>query len=263
MTQHTRYWPFLMLVFLGTSACAPESSVEDTWIDEAELTPLLASGDDATAFFRGKVLGYLFGDGNYFPPFPEPVHATFKANNAATANDFLRSACRSGYGSRTYVEGQPIQCGSLTRLTRGAKIEVRDFPWPYAGDFDKYAVYGGAWSHRGFLSGLLPVEGSTGGLIDDHAVGVGPYTTGEQINWKMTALLRLMQNPALQFTTARKTDGNGGACSGADCRKVMVKPTEGCLFNHVYGYQFISFSRVPGAECSDGQCQEPLTCSGP
>lgn len=237
--------------------------------DEAQLqSALTASAAADTAALEGRLLGYVFGDGNYHPHKTPPKNAEFQAPLQVLARDFVLTACKLGYNGKVISTHEPagkqrIDCSKFTAstpLTKGSSkyvLVIEDFRWPSGGNFKTYAESASLSGLRGFLGGVLPVEGTTSGLIDDQFPD-SDYTTDAQIDSKLKTVVRILGR--LGFSTAQ-TRRNGSACTSG-CRTVNINAAqEGCKFNPAYGYVFASYARVPGATACEGlSCQPPPRC---
>lgn len=236
--------------------------------DEAQLTGALSQSAADPASLEGKLLGYVFGDGNYHPHKSPPQNAEFQAPLQVLARDFVLTACKLGYNGRILSKHEPagkqrIDCSkftSSTPLTKGSSkylLTIENFRWPSGGNFKTYAESASLASLKGFMSGLLPVEGTTSGLIDDQFPD-SDYTTDAQIDSKLRGVEKILDR--LGFKTAQ-TRRNGSACTSG-CRTVNINASqEGCKFNPAYGYTFASYARVPGANSCEGlTCQPPPRC---
>ena len=237
--------------------------------DEAQLTSALAASAAAdSAGLEGKLFGYVFGDGNYHPHKSPPKNAEFQAPLQVLARDFVLSACKLGYDGRIVSKHEPagkqrIDCSKFTAstpLTKGSSkynLTIENFSWPNGGNFKTYSETASTTSLKGFLGGVLPVEGTTSGLIDDQFPD-SDYTTDAQIDSKLKAVVKILSR--LGFTTAQ-TRRSGSACTSG-CRTVNINAgQEGCKFNPAYGYTFASYARVPGVlPCEGSSCQPPPRC---
>ena len=237
--------------------------------DEVQLISALAAGAAAdSAGLSGKLFGYVFGDGNYHPHKTPPKNAEFQAPLQVLARDFVLSACQLGYDGKIISKHEPagkqrIDCSKFTAsspLTKGSSkyvLTIENFSWPNGGNFKTYSETASLASLKGFLSGVLPVEGTTSGLIDDQFPD-SDYTTDAQIDSKLKAVVKILSR--LGFTTAQ-TRRSGSACTSG-CRTVNINASqEGCKFNPAYGYSFANYSRVPGvSQCEGYTCQPPPRC---
>ncbi|MFO0578630.1 MAG: hypothetical protein U1A78_31900 [Polyangia bacterium] len=216
-----------------------------------------------TAKLQGKLFGYVFGDGNYHPHKTPPRNAEFQAPLQILARDFVLSACKAGYSGRILSKHeepsrQRINCATFTSsstLTKGTSkylLVIEGFSWPAGGDFKQLAETASSSSLKGFVSGLLPVEGTQSGLIDDQFPDKD-YTADAQIDLKLRSVERILER--LGFRTAQlRRDGD--ACTSR-CRTVNIDARrEGCRFNPAEGYTFASYARVPGAT-GEGLSSEP------
>ena len=237
--------------------------------DEATLQSALAQSATAdSASLEGKLFGYVFGDGNYHPHKSPPRNAEFQAPLQVLARDFVLAACKLGYGGKIVSTHEPagkqrIDCSKFTAsstLTKGSSkylLRIEDFKWPSGGNFKTYSETASLASLRGFLSGVLPVEGTTSGLIDDQFPD-SDYTSDAQIDSKLRGVVKLLGR--LGFETAQ-TRLKGNQCTSG-CRTVNINASrEACKFNPSYGYSFANLSRVPGAHSCEGYtCQPPPRC---
>lgn len=236
--------------------------------DEATLQSALAQSAAADpASLEGKLFGYTFGDGNYHPHKSPPRDAEFQAPLQVLARDFVLAACKLGYNGHIISTHEPagkqrIDCTKFTTsstLTKGSSkylLRIEDFRWPSGGNFKTYADSASSASLKGFLSGLLPVEGTTSGLIDDQFPD-SDYTSDAQIDSKLRTVVKILDR--LGFATAQ-TRLKGSQCSSG-CRTVNINASqEGCKFNPAYGYSLVSYTRVPGASCAGSSCQPPPRC---
>ncbi len=237
--------------------------------DEAALQSALAQSATAdSASLEGKLLGYVFGDGNYHPHKSPPRNAEFQAPLQVLARDFVLAACKLGYNGKIVSTHEPagkqrIDCSKFTAsstLTKGSSkylLRIEDFRWPSGGNFKTYSEGASLASLRGFLSGVLPVEGTTSGLIDDQFPDTD-YTSDAQIDSKLRGVVKVLSR--LGFATAQ-TRLKGNQCTSG-CRTVNINASqEACKFNPSYGYSFANYSRVPGARSCEGySCQPPPRC---
>lgn len=237
--------------------------------DEAALQSALAQSATAdSASLEGKLLGYVFGDGNYHPHKSPPRNAEFQAPLQVLARDFVLAACKLGYNGKIVSTHEPagkqrIDCSKFTAsstLTKGSSkylLRIEDFRWPSGGNFKTYSEGASLASLRGFLSGVLPVEGTTSGLIDDQFPDTD-YTSDAQIDSKLRGVVKVLSR--LGFATAQ-TRLKGNQCTSG-CRTVNINASqEACKLNPSYGYSFANYSRVPGARSCEGySCQPPPRC---
>jgi hypothetical protein len=250
----------------GSESAAVEDSV--TAEEEAQLTSALSQSATDPASLEGRLFGYVLGDGNYHPHKSPPQNAVFQAPLQVLARDFVLSACKLGYGGKIVSKYEPagkqrIDCSTFTAsspLTKGTSkyvITIEGFRWPSGGNFKTYSESASLASLRGFMGGLLPVEGTTSGLIDDQFPD-SDYTTDAQIDSKLRAVVKILDR--LGFRTAQ-TRRNGSVCTSS-CRTVNINAgQEGCKFNPAYGYTFANYARVPGAtNCQGLSCQPPPRC---
>jgi hypothetical protein len=241
---------------------APMAEDEEFDSTQAELS------STASAKLQGKLFGYIFGDGNYAPHKAAPRHAEFQHPLGTVAHDFVLAACKLGYNGKILSTKEPegkqrIDCSKFTAstpLTKGSKkytFVVENFSWPSGGDFKKYVETASGASLIGFMSGLLPTEGTRGGLILDQF----PDSTynAAQIDGKLKSIVTALRR--LGFSTAQ-TEDRGRACTSG-CNMVYIDAdTEGCKFSPSAGYEFANYSRVPGAYDCTGSvtCQPPKKC---
>lgn len=217
---------------------------------------------------RAKVFGYVFGDGNYHPHRPAPRDAELKTPELTLARDFVLAACAAGHDGQILSEHEPpaerrIDCASFTMaspLTKGStkySLIVEDFDWPKGGDFDEFVASASTTALKGFISGMIPVEGTRTGLVDDQFKD-SEYTTDAQIDAKLRGVRDLLKR--LGFSSAR-TQRSGAACT-SQCRTVNIDPAkEACELNPAYGFEFAKYWRVPGAiECASWNCEPPPPC---
>lgn len=210
--------------------------------DEAQLqSALSASAAADSAGLEGRLFGYVFGDGNYHPHKSPPKNAEFQAPLQVLARDFVLSACKLGYDGRIVSKHEPagkqrIDCSKFTAstpLTKGSSkyvLTIENFSWPNGGNFKTYSETASTASLKGFLGGVLPVEGTTLGLIDDQFPD-SDYTTDAQIDSKLKAVVKILSR--LGFTTAQ-TRRSGSVCTSG-CRTVNINAgQEGCKFNQAY-----------------------------
>lgn len=217
---------------------------------------------------RARVFGYAFGDGNYHPHRPVPEDAELQTPELTLARDFVLAACAAGYDGHVLSEHEPagkrvIDCATFTKsspLTKGStkySLVVEGFDWPKGGDFDEFVTSASTSALKGFLSGVIPVEGTRAGLVDDQFRD-SIYTTDAQIDDKLRGIQDLLRR--LGFSSARM-ERDGAACTSR-CRTVTIDPgQEACELNPSYGYDFAKYWRVPGAiHCANWNCDPPPPC---
>lgn len=253
---------------LALSASGAGCGIEGSEEAEGALDSLHEESTSAdTEKLQGKLFGYVFGDGNYHPHRTPPRNAEFQAPLQILARDFVLAACKAGYGGRILSKHeepsrQRINCATFTSsstLTKGSSkylLVIEGFSWPAGGDLKAFAETASSSSLKGFLSGLLPVEGTQSGLIDDQFPN-SDYTTDAQIDLKLRSVERILERLGFRSAQLRR---DGDACTSR-CRTVNIDAgREGCRFNPASGYTFVTYARVPGATGEGLSSQPPPRC---